>query len=164
VTLSNPSSPLIIDTLGPRVAHLQFVPKQHEIIVVLSDTGTGVDPTSATKLANYTIVPPLTIAGGSAQAVVPHPSIAGFYSSATAATVTFSLGKGARVPRGRYIFQISSGGVTDLAGNALDGEFSGRFPSGNGAPGGNFIAGLINNVAPPRAHRQGRAGHGGKMK
>jgi hypothetical protein len=30
--------------------------------------------------------------------------------------------------------------IRDLAGNALDGEFSGAFPSGNGTQGGNFVA------------------------
>jgi hypothetical protein len=126
------------------------------------DSTSTTDPTSATNPANYTIVPPSTIAGSSAQAVALHPSIAGFYSAATSATVTFNLGKGGRLPRGRYIFQISSGGVTDLAGNALDGEFTGRFPSGNGAPGGNFIAGFVYNPAPPHRHGHQRGGRGKK--
>jgi hypothetical protein len=30
--------------------------------------------------------------------------------------------------------------IRDLGGNALDGEFSGTFPSGNGTQGGNFVA------------------------
>jgi mono/diheme cytochrome c family protein len=30
--------------------------------------------------------------------------------------------------------------IRDLGGNALDGEFSGAFPSGNGTQGGNFVA------------------------
>src|SRR5262249_7017704 len=39
----------------------------------------------------------------------------------------------------------ASGGTnfTDLTGNALDGEFSGSFPSGNGTAGGNFVSGFI---------------------
>ena len=47
---------------------------------------------------------------------------------------------------GTYTLTIFSGagvrGVRDVAGNALDGEFSGTFPSGNGIPGGNFVAEL----------------------
>jgi hypothetical protein len=31
-------------------------------------------------------------------------------------------------------------GITDVAGNPLDGEFFGRFPSGNGVRGGDFVA------------------------
>jgi hypothetical protein len=33
--------------------------------------------------------------------------------------------------------------IRDLGGNALDGEFSGAFPSGNGTQGGNFVAKFI---------------------
>ena len=33
-------------------------------------------------------------------------------------------------------------GVEDVAGNALDGEFYGFFPSGNQQPGGDFVAEL----------------------
>jgi hypothetical protein len=33
--------------------------------------------------------------------------------------------------------------IRDLGGNALDGEFSGTFPSGNGTQGGNFVAKFI---------------------
>jgi hypothetical protein len=31
-----------------------------------------------------------------------------------------------------------SDGIQDVAGNALDGDFKGRFPTGNGQPGGLF--------------------------
>ena len=46
---------------------------------------------------------------------------------------------------GFYTFTIrdSSRGpstVQDIAGNDLDGEFYGSFPSGNGIPGGDFVA------------------------
>ena len=33
-------------------------------------------------------------------------------------------------------------GIRDVAGNSLDGEFYGFFPSGNNLVGGNFVAGL----------------------
>lgn len=42
-----------------------------------------------------------------------------------------------------YRVVLSGSGATkilDLAGNALDGEFSGTFPSGNGTAGGDFVA------------------------
>jgi hypothetical protein len=38
--------------------------------------------------------------------------------------------------------------ILDLGGNALDGEFSGRFPSGNGAAGGDFVAEFRVGVQP----------------
>lgn len=40
--------------------------------------------------------------------------------------------------------------ITDPSGNPLDGEFSGTFPSGDGTPGGNFVATFtISSGAPP---------------
>ncbi|MBM4050532.1 MAG: hypothetical protein FJ279_36010, partial [Planctomycetes bacterium] len=33
--------------------------------------------------------------------------------------------------------------ITDLAGNKLDGEFAGAFPSGDGTPGGDFVASFL---------------------
>ncbi len=41
---------------------------------------------------------------------------------------------------GTYTYTVNSGGVQDIAGNALDGEFYGFFPSGNNIVGGNFVA------------------------
>ncbi|RUL81414.1 hypothetical protein [Tautonia sociabilis] len=52
---------------------------------------------------------------------------------------------GAPLPRGNYRVLIRSGGVRDLAGRPLDGEFSRTLPSGNGVPGGDFQAGIASN-------------------
>jgi hypothetical protein len=45
------------------------------------------------------------------------------------------------------------GAVADTTGSLLDGEFDGTFPSGNGVPGGNFIARFSVSVTPPAAPR-----------
>ena len=161
---------LTIDTVGPRVAGLAFAPQVGSITAVISDEGSGVNTTlegegteasydgSARNPANYTVVPPATIRGANPNqsGLTSSPAISGFYSDASAYTVQvdFGAGLGSRWARGRYLFQIRSGGVTDLAGNALDGEFTGSLPSGDGVPGGNFIANLTNNLhvrrRPPR--------------
>jgi len=39
-----------------------------------------------------------------------------------------------------YRVTLSSGGIKDSGGNALDGEFSGAFPSGDNIAGGDFVA------------------------
>jgi hypothetical protein len=58
--------------------------------------------------------------------------------------LTFNHGRPLR--SGTYTVTILSGtgatGARDVAGNALDGEFYGTFPSGDGTPGGNFVARL----------------------
>src|SRR5207249_3938972 len=50
------------------------------------------------------------------------------------------------LPEDTYTLTLVSGAnggtnFTDVVGNALDGEFAGTFPSGNGVPGGNFVIG-----------------------
>ncbi|MEO6807637.1 MAG: Ig-like domain-containing protein, partial [Isosphaeraceae bacterium] len=47
----------------------------------------------------------------------------------------------ANLPSDTYALVVDDQ-VTDLAGNKLDGEFSGVFPSGNGQPGGTFVQAL----------------------
>ena len=63
---------------------------------------------------------------------------------------------GHTVRGGRYLIVINSGGgdtgIHDVAGNALDGNFYGTFPSGDGLPGGNFAASIDtfhNNIVLP---------------
>ncbi|AMV37293.1 Ig-like domain-containing protein [Planctomyces sp. SH-PL62] len=168
----SPSQPVVlvdsltIDTIGPRVHGLAFNPKNGTITTVISDVGAGLDESSAQDPTNYTVIPPSTIIGvhpgrGGGQNPFQSPAISGFYSDASAYTIQldFGGGEGRRWSRGRYMFQVRSGGVVDRAGNALDGEFTGALPSGDGVPGGNFIAKLINNqkarpqprrAAPPR--------------
>jgi hypothetical protein len=42
-------------------------------------------------------------------------------------------------PAAGYVIRILAAGSTDLAGNPLDGEFRGAYPTGNGRPGGDFV-------------------------
>ena len=60
--------------------------------------------------------------------------------------VVLTINDGRQLRGGIYTFTVFSGsgatGIRDVAGNALDGEFYGFFPSGNNIPGGNFVAGL----------------------
>ncbi|MBM4047741.1 MAG: hypothetical protein FJ279_21765, partial [Planctomycetes bacterium] len=57
------------------------------------------------------------------------------------------------LPNGEYAVWLDGGeaGVTDLDGNALDGEFNGEMPSGDGAIGGDFLARFT--VSDPTAPR-----------
>jgi len=143
--------PLVIDTIAPRVTSVAISSTNDAIVAVISDVGSGILASTANDPNNYTIVPPGTIVGAhpaNGNGPLVNPSISGFYSNGGAYTVRIGLGASA-VPAGKtYTFQIQSGGITDVAGNALDGEFTGRLPSGNGAPGGNFIARLTTNRLP----------------
>ena len=60
------------------------------------------------------------------------------------------------LPPGRLTLELKSGGVTDLVGRPLDGEWSGpadTWPSGDGAPDGDFVFQM--NVRPGDADRSG---------
>jgi hypothetical protein len=56
------------------------------------------------------------------------------------------------LPRDRYQVTVF-GNLRDLDGAPLDGEFSGTFPSGDGAPGGDFVAAFAVANTPPAAER-----------
>src|SRR5262249_12365584 len=139
---------LVIDTVPPRIAGLAFNPKTGVITVVVQDAGAGLESSSLTNLANYTIVLKRGLVGSNSRTGSLGPAIAGFYSGAQSATLQFT----APPPAGRYLFMVASGGVIDEAGNALDGEFTGRLPSGDGRPGGNFIAQLTVLRRPSKPH------------
>ncbi len=65
--------------------------------------------------------------------------------AANQGTAVMSLAGIASVPD-LYRITLSGTGATsilDLAGSALDGEFAGRFPSGNGTAGGDFVATFV---------------------
>ena len=84
---------------------------------------------------------------------------------------------------GKYEVIIDSGtgdtGIQDVAGNALDGNFYGPFPTGDGLAGGNFVAEIYtfhnvvlpyvpiaNGYVPPAAGIDPPAGstHAGKIR
>ncbi|HEY3319276.1 MAG TPA: LamG-like jellyroll fold domain-containing protein [Planctomycetota bacterium] len=53
--------------------------------------------------------------------------------------------------------------ISDLNGNVIDGEFTGTFPSGDGAPGGDFV-GTFRVDAPPDSESQAVTTHSGVAK
>ncbi len=142
---------LLIDTVAPTVTGVSVNRKTGLIVVTfqdfggLNDTGVGLDMASVVDAANYQLVaarhPGVSANRLIVAAVKPGP-IAGIE------TVTLKLRHRPSVAAGGYSLRIDSAspadpsGIQDNAGNALDGEFSGTFPSGNGVPGGNFVARL----------------------
>jgi hypothetical protein len=150
VLIVGPANPLVIDTIAPRIAGMAFNPRTGKITVVISDVGSGLYGPTLLDPANYTIVLKRGLFGSNSnQQAQLSPAISGWYSNAQAATLQFK----APLAAGTYLFQVKSGGIIDQAGNALDGEFTGRLPSGDGRPGGNFIVRLS---VPRHAHAKPR--------
>jgi hypothetical protein len=131
--------PLVIDTLGPVVSALQYNPLAGQVIVTLQDILSGFDPASVLNPANYIL--------SNASRASQRYALTGIQASAVAGPpnteqVTLTFNGGQKLRGIHYLLEIISGGIEDIAGNALDGEFDGLFPSGNGVPGGDFLARL----------------------
>ena len=60
-----------------------------------------------------------------------------------------TVANGHRVLHGRYLFTILAGGITDNAGNQLDGSYSNGFPTGDGVAGSPFDALFLNHGFKP---------------
>lgn len=142
-------SPIVIDTVAPVVTSLTFNRFQGQLLVGFQDQLSGLDQSSLVDGSFYQFTKARSRPG---QFLVTGLSASPFINGSTPQTVTVTINRGRALRGGIYTFTIISGGIRDIAGNSLDGEFFGRFPSGNGLPGGNFVAGLNtvhNRIFPP---------------
>ncbi len=130
---------IVIDTTAPEVSAVSYTKATGQVVITLQDPGSGgFDLSSLMNPANYA-----ARSGKSAKSKayqIGGLSVAS--GTANTETVTFNLltsKKLKHLPRSFYL-AILSGGVRNAAGTALSGEFKGTLPSGNGQPGGNFVA------------------------
>lgn len=131
---------LVIDTVGPKIIALGVDPPSGRINLTVQDDRSGLDLGSVLALSNYNLTKVPLPAGQhfavTGAALAPKLIPPGPFDPLP---VILTTDDGRRLHHGRrYVLSIASGGVQDLAGNALDGEFSGTFPTGDGRPGGAF--------------------------
>ncbi|HWE38408.1 MAG TPA: Ig-like domain-containing protein [Isosphaeraceae bacterium] len=155
---------LVVDTSAPRVAAFSVNAPASQVTVVFQDAGAGLNPVVLKNPAAYTLVSRHSPRGVNPSTVTLDPSVSGDYTTAVAVTLTFP---GLKPGPGHSTLGVTSGGpsgISDAAGNALDGEFTGIFPSGDGNPGGNFLANFNAPGRPaparpapnhPQPHRHG---------
>ncbi len=135
--------PLLIDTAGPKVTDVLFNRLNGEVDVVFQDGLSGMNLASLLDSNNYVLTKPNTLP---AKFLVTNLDIVPLGVGPTAPVeVRVIFNSGAVLKGGFYTFEVrsASGGkfaVQDVAGNDLDGRFFGNFPSGDGVPGGDFIA------------------------
>ncbi len=135
-----------IDLAGPTVTALSFNRFDGTLTVTFQDNLTGLDLAGASSSSFYHMsARPLA-----KNVPVPHLmlptsvtlSVGALPTDPVVATVVFNKGRAMR--GGNYRVIINSGpgdfGLQDIAGNPLDGNFYGIFPSGDGLPGGDFVA------------------------
>jgi hypothetical protein len=138
---------IVIDTVAPTITALSFNRFDATLTVTFQDNLSGMDLAalssssfyhmSARPLSKKVPVPRLMLPTSislDAAGLLPTDPIT--------ATVVFNKGRALR--GGNYRVIINSGpgdfGMQDIAGNPLDGNFYGVFPSGDGLPGGDFVA------------------------
>jgi hypothetical protein len=145
------SSPtLLIDTVGPRVVAAALDAAKGRLGLTIRDERSGVAPVPAAgawsvsrrlgRLARALPVSGVATSGGENGRVI-----------------TLALDRGRRLAAGVYDLDGTGAGLTDLAGNALDGEFRGAWPTGDGRPGGALAARftLLTATRPPRWSARG---------
>lgn len=127
--------PLVIDTVAPQVTGVVYSRAQGEFEIVFRDNASGMDLGGLLNSQNYNLIghpqrryasttPPLI----TTIQIVPNDTQA----------VVLTLNQN-YLRMGLRTLRVLSGGVADVAGNALAGAYRGSFPSGNGLGGTNFV-------------------------
>jgi hypothetical protein len=130
------SNRLIVDTEGPRITGSQFNAKAHHLIVTFSDDASGLATSSLSNPASYSIG--LIARNGK---VTPLP-VASAVLGPDGRTVTITYNAGRKRPNAKATFRVTvaAAGITDIAGNRLDGAFNGTtFPTGTSHESSDFI-------------------------
>ena len=127
---------LVLDTVGPKVEALDFAPTSSRAQVTFRDGLAGLDPAGLTARLNYQLS-----RGGSTPLPIASLDASPAGAATDARSVDLIFG-GGRLRGTDYLFRVVATGVLDLAGNPLDGDFFGYFPSGDAASGGDFLARL----------------------
>ena len=135
---------LVIDTVGPKVTNVYLDRTNRTVDLMFQDEGSGLNFASIQDASNYSLTKHHTQAGAFLVTALPTQGSVG--SAPVGVQAVINLGQ--RLRGGFYTFEIfaasvlKTSGVQDVAGNALDGEFYGYFPSGNNVNGGDFVARL----------------------
>jgi hypothetical protein len=118
-----PLTQISIETVAPRITAISYSRNTGKVTITF-DAPAGFNPAKLTNPAFYV--------ARTKGANSPLLKISGIQR--VGMQVTFTVAKGRSHPSSFYL-DVVSGGIQDLAGNALDGEFNGTFPTGNGHPG-----------------------------
>jgi hypothetical protein len=139
--------PLVIDTVGPKITDVTFDRIHGQVFITFQDDRSGLDQESLIDGANYAFDKANQKPG---QFLITALTATSAANPTSPQTVDASINFGQALRGGRYTLTVHSlnsqnNGIRDVAGNRLDGEFYGFFPSGNNIVGGDFVA-LIDTV------------------
>ncbi len=140
------TSDLVIDTVGPVITNVVWNRLNGQVDYVIQDPSpaTGVNVATLLDSANYNFTKVHANKAYPGKWIVTNIAVSpGAATSSYDVAVTFNSGETMR--GGFYLFTIRDStrgpsSVQDIAGNDLDGEFYGSFPSGNKVVQGDFVA------------------------
>ncbi len=114
-----PGSQLTIDTTPPAVLSVRYKPNTGQILVVLQDTLSGLNMASVINPANYALVGAGSLRlNPSTVTIVPNASVRP--TQPVTAALQFAALEGTR--KGRHVWKLALGKITDLAGNPVSGK------------------------------------------
>ena len=133
---------VVIDTVSPVITDVAFNRLRGEMVFSFRDNLSGVFLPDLSNGANYQLsatplnnqIPVLKVIIPTGVNVTP-----GAKSTAVDEAAVF-FNQGIPLRGGHYTIQVSAAGITDVAGNGLNGRFYGSYPSGNPGPGSNYVA------------------------
>lgn len=137
--------PLTIDTKSPVIVGARLRPRLGRLELDVLDNQTGLNVASLLNSSNYAVrrtypVSPRAVFVTSVTTAALGTTVAG-----RPQTIVLTLNGGRKIGREHLVVSVNAAGIEDLAGNALDGDFTGVFPSGDGKPLGDFRAALLTN-------------------
>jgi hypothetical protein len=131
----------VVDTVSPVITDIVFNRLRGQMDVYFQDGLSGMSLADLSNGANYQIsATPLNshsqvrkVIIPTSVTVIPAPTATGIDE----AIVTFNRGK--VLAAGHYTIKVLAAGIADEAGNSLDGEFYGKYPSGHTDAGSNYV-------------------------
>jgi VCBS repeat-containing protein len=124
---------LVVSAALPRVASVSLDPRTAQLTITFSGDLSGLSPGALIDPAAYDFA---RIGGHGSLHAMAVPNL----MRTAANQVVITVGRGKRMPSGRYRVLIRAARITGPGGTALDGEVVRSLPSGNGLPGGDFSA------------------------
>jgi virginiamycin B lyase len=145
LTRFSTAGPLVIDTVAPRIVGSTYTPTTREVSVTVQDVGGGIfTPVNGPRNGPIAVLPTVTkkgTRGALGLTMIPTSVSLSAPTIPPEQPLVFSgvIQDPAPAAGVRYTIRIKAAGLPDLAGNSLDGEFRGRYPTGNRRPGGDFV-------------------------
>ncbi len=117
IAASDAGNTLVVDTAAPRVTGVSLSPRDGRVLITLQDDRTGFTDAALGLVGNYSLGLP-----GRNGAIAPiRLAMGGVSAGGATSPRTVTLRTPGALARGAYRLGISGTGLTDLAGNAIDG-------------------------------------------